>query len=66
MNQIEPMFIMNRRIFVREASSRIYSPYVFAIGQLLGEIPYSVICGIIYWVLMVYPQGFGQGAAGLK
>ena len=36
-----------------EASSRIYSPYVFAIGQLLGEIPYSILCAIIYWVLMV-------------
>lgn len=66
MTQIEPMFIFNRRIFVREASSRIYSPYVFAIGQLLGEIPYSIICGILYWVLMVYPQGFGQGEAGLN
>ena len=40
-------------IFIREASSRIYSPYVFAIGQLLGEIPYSTLCAILYWVLMV-------------
>jgi ABC-type multidrug transport system permease subunit len=40
-------------IFIRESSSRIYSPFVFAIGQLLGEIPYSIVCGIIYWVLMV-------------
>jgi hypothetical protein len=44
---------MNRRTFVREASSRIYSPYVFAIGQLLGEIPYSVLCAIIYWAVLV-------------
>jgi hypothetical protein len=36
-----------------ESSSRIYSPYVFAIGQLIGEIPYSIICGVLYWVLMV-------------
>ena len=50
--------------FIREASSRIYSPYVFAIGQLVGEIPYSIVCGILYWVLMVYPTGFGQGASG--
>jgi ATP-binding cassette subfamily G (WHITE) protein 2 (SNQ2) len=51
--QLEPVFLMNRRTFIREASSRIYSPYVFAIGQLLGEIPYSLVCAIIYWVLMV-------------
>ncbi|KAI0321644.1 ABC-2 type transporter-domain-containing protein [Amylostereum chailletii] len=57
--QLEPIFLMNRK-----ASSRIYSPYVFAIGQLIGEIPYSILCAVIYWVLMVYPMGFGQGAAG--
>ncbi|KAI0064587.1 hypothetical protein BV25DRAFT_1869256 [Artomyces pyxidatus] len=62
--QLEPIFLMNRRTFIREASSRIYSPYVFAIGQLLGEIPYSILCALFYWVLMVYPMGFGQGAAG--
>ncbi|KAJ8515436.1 hypothetical protein ONZ45_g7152 [Pleurotus djamor] len=66
MAQIEPMFIFNRRIFIREASSRIYSPFVFAIGQLVGEMPYNALCGIVYWVLMVYPLGFGQGAAGLN
>ncbi|THH06687.1 hypothetical protein EW146_g9533 [Bondarzewia mesenterica] len=62
--QLEPVFINNRRIFIREASSKIYSPYVFAVGQLLGEIPYSILCAILYWVLMVYPMGFGQGSAG--
>ncbi|KDQ33995.1 hypothetical protein PLEOSDRAFT_1091717 [Pleurotus ostreatus PC15] len=65
MAHIEPMFMANRRIFIREASSRIYSPYVFAIGQLVGEIPYNILCAIGYWVLMVFPIGFGQGAAGL-
>ncbi|KAH9027669.1 ABC-2 type transporter-domain-containing protein [Lactarius hengduanensis] len=62
--QLEPVFLMNRRTFIRESSSRIYSPYIFAIGQLLGEIPYSVLCAVIYWVLMVYPIHFGQGSAG--
>ncbi|KAG2022687.1 ABC transporter [Coprinopsis cinerea AmutBmut pab1-1] len=65
LTQTIPSFIANRRIFIREASSRIYSPYVFAIGQLLGEFPYSVVCALLYWVLMVYPTGFGQGEAGL-
>ncbi|KAF7307372.1 Pleiotropic drug resistance ABC transporter protein [Mycena indigotica] len=66
MAQIEPMFISNRRTFIREASSRIYSPYVFAIAQTLSEIPGSIVCAIVYWVLMVYPMHFGQGAAGLN
>ncbi|KAJ3509385.1 hypothetical protein NLJ89_g5251 [Agrocybe chaxingu] len=66
MSQIEPLFIFNRRTFIRESSSRIYSPYVFAVGQLIGEIPYSILCGVLYWVVMVYPMGFGQGSAGLN
>ncbi|KAM5536016.1 hypothetical protein V8D89_010274 [Ganoderma adspersum] len=65
MGQLEPMWILNRRVFIREASSRIYSPYVFAIAQLLGEMPYSLLCAVLYWVLMVFPMGFGQGTAGV-
>ncbi|KAI0673639.1 ABC-2 type transporter-domain-containing protein [Trametes maxima] len=65
MGQLEPMWILSRRIFIREASSRIYSPYVFAIGQLIGETPYSLLCAIVYWVLMVYPMGYGDGTAGV-
>ncbi|OCH88753.1 hypothetical protein OBBRIDRAFT_820018 [Obba rivulosa] len=65
MGQLEPMWILNRRIFIPESSSRIYSPYVFAIGQLIGEVPYSILCAIVYWVLMVYPMGFGNGSAGV-
>jgi len=40
-----------------ESSSRIYSPYVFAVGQLIGEMPYSIVCGLLYWVLMVRFRG---------
>ncbi|KAF7797165.1 hypothetical protein EIP86_008357 [Pleurotus ostreatoroseus] len=64
MSQIEPLWIFNRRTFIRESSSRIYSTYVFAIGQLIGEIPYSLLCAFVYWVLMVWPMHFGQGSAG--
>jgi len=39
---------------------------VFAISQLLSEIPNSVVCAIVYWVLMVYPIGFGAGSVGLN
>jgi ATP-binding cassette, subfamily G (WHITE), member 2, SNQ2 len=53
MAQIEPMFLYNRGVFIREASSRIYSPEVFAFSQLMGEMPYSTLCAIIYWVLLV-------------
>ena len=47
---------------VPESSSRIYSPEVFAIAQLLGEIPYSVLCAIVYWALMVSKNSFATEA----
>ena len=34
----------------------MYSPYVFALGQLIGEMPYSIVCAFAYWVLMVRPS----------
>ena len=63
-------YILNPRptrsgTFIRESHSRLYSPEVFAISQLLSEIPNSIVCAIVYWVLMVYPIGFGAGSAGL-
>jgi ATP-binding cassette subfamily G (WHITE) protein 2 (SNQ2) len=64
--QLAPLWVLNRMIFVREHHSRIYSTEAFAIGQLVSEIPYSVLCAILYWVLMVYPIGFGQGSAGIN
>ncbi|KAL5519561.1 SNQ2_2 [Sanghuangporus vaninii] len=64
MTQIEPLFISNRMTFIREASSRIYSPYVFAIAQLISEIPYSILCAVVYWALAIWPMGFGDGAEG--
>ncbi|KAJ7597296.1 ABC-2 type transporter-domain-containing protein [Mycena floridula] len=66
MSQIEPAFVFNRMTFIRESSSRIYSPYVFALAQLVGEIPYSILCSVVYWLLMVFPMHFGQGDAGLN
>ncbi|KAG8892920.1 hypothetical protein FRC01_013877, partial [Tulasnella sp. 417] len=63
-NQIIPAFIINRMIYIREASSGMYSPVVFAVGQLLAETPWSFVCAILYWVLMYFPMDLGQGASG--
>ena len=64
--QLTPLWVLNRMIFIREHHSRIYSAEAFAIAQLVSEIPYSILCAVLYWVLLVYPVGFGQGAAGLN
>ena len=36
-----------------EFSSGMYSPEVFTIAQLLGELPYSILCATVYWIIMV-------------
>ncbi|KAF8743104.1 ABC transporter, partial [Rhizoctonia solani] len=61
-SQVEPMFIMARMIFIRESSSRMYSQIVFALGQLLAEMPYSILCAVTYFVLFYYPAGFNTAS----
>ncbi|GJN91548.1 hypothetical protein Rhopal_004571-T1 [Rhodotorula paludigena] len=58
MSQIEPMFIMSRMTFIREASSKMYSPVVFAMSQLAAEMPYSILCSVVFFLLLYYPVGF--------
>ncbi|KAH9999357.1 P-loop containing nucleoside triphosphate hydrolase protein [Russula vinacea] len=60
LNQVLPVFMANR-----EFSRGMYSPKVFAITQLLGEVPCCVLCATVYWIIMIFAQGFGQGSAGL-
>ncbi|KAH9929730.1 ABC-transporter [Fomitopsis serialis] len=62
MGQLEPMWIINRRIFVREASSRIYSPYVFAIGQLIGRCRAAGVGGTFFQLLPFFTLGQLIGA----
>jgi ATP-binding cassette, subfamily G (WHITE), member 2, SNQ2 len=37
--------------FIREASSKMYSPVVFALTQLTAETPYSILCALGYFIL---------------
>ncbi|GAA5969290.1 hypothetical protein JCM8115_006751 [Rhodotorula mucilaginosa] len=57
---VEPAFIMARMTFVREASSKMYSPVVFAISQLAAETPASVLCAVVFFLLLYYPAGFNM------
>ncbi|GAA5828045.1 hypothetical protein JCM11251_005707 [Rhodosporidiobolus azoricus] len=60
MSQIEPMFIMSRMTYLREASSKMYSPVVFALSQLGAEMPYSILCSVVFFLLLYYPMGFNM------
>ncbi|CAK9786637.1 ATP-binding cassette transporter [Cutaneotrichosporon oleaginosum] len=56
--QIEPQYIMSRMTFNREASSKMYSSTIFALTQLIAEMPYSVLCATAFFLLIYYPVGF--------
>lgn len=57
------MFIMGRNTFVREASSKMYSQPIFAIGQLVAEMPYSILCAVVYFLLYYYPTGMNTDSS---
>ncbi|WVR08472.1 hypothetical protein IAU60_005527 [Kwoniella sp. DSM 27419] len=56
--QIEPQYIMSRMTFNREASSKMYSSTVFALTQLIAEMPYSLACATAFFLLLYYGVGF--------
>jgi ABC-type multidrug transport system permease subunit len=57
--QIEPRFIILRDQFLaRENESRVYHWSVFVIGALVVEIPFTLLGGLIYWLLWYYMVGY--------
>jgi ABC-type multidrug transport system ATPase subunit/ABC-type multidrug transport system permease subunit len=60
--QLQPRFIAFRDVYTnRESSSKIYSWSAFVLGAILPEIPYSLICGSVYWACWYWGVGFPAG-----
>jgi hypothetical protein len=60
--QIEPFYIMARGTFMREDSSKMYRGTVFASAQILAEVPYSIACALVYFLLFYFTAGFQTGS----
>ncbi|CAH0037547.1 unnamed protein product [Clonostachys solani] len=59
LNQLQPLFIRRRDIFeTREKKSKMYSWIAFVTGLIVSEIPYLLICGVLYFVCWYYTVGF--------
>ncbi|KAK4086445.1 hypothetical protein Purlil1_9291 [Purpureocillium lilacinum] len=57
--QLQPLFIHRRDIFeTREKKSKMYSWVAFVTGLIVSEIPYLIICGVLYFVCWYYTVGF--------
>jgi ATP-binding cassette, subfamily G (WHITE), member 2, SNQ2 len=52
------MFHIKRAIFFREQSSKMYSPITFAASMVLAELPYSILCAIVFFLPIYYMPGF--------
>lgn len=61
-SQVEPTFIMARVIYLRESSSKMYSPIAFGVAQFLAEMPYSLVCAVGFYVLWYFLVGFQDGS----
>ncbi|KAG6010295.1 hypothetical protein E4U21_007344 [Claviceps maximensis] len=54
--QIQPMFVTQRSLYeVRERPSKAYSWQVFMIANIIVEIPYQMLTGILIWATSYYP-----------
>lgn len=65
--QTQPKFIANRDIFeTREKKAKLYSWQVFCFGEIFAELPYLVICALLYWACWYPTSGMSMaaGAAG--
>lgn len=58
MAQLQPLFIERRDIYeTREKKSKMYSWVAFVTALIISEIPYLIICGVLYFVCFYFTAG---------
>ncbi|KAJ2898271.1 putative brefeldin a resistance protein [Zalerion maritima] len=57
LSQVEVMYHMKRAIFFRESSSKMYNPFVFATSMVLAEMPYSILCAVVFFLPLYFMPG---------
>ncbi|KAF7158494.1 hypothetical protein CNMCM6106_005088 [Aspergillus hiratsukae] len=63
-NAISMRFILNRDIWrTREGPSGVYSWVAFCTAQIISEIPYAIISGVVFYVLYYFLVGLPLGFA---
>lgn len=57
-NAVVPKFYQNMALWqAREHPSRIYGWFAFSTAMVVGELPISIVCSVIYWLVWYYPSG---------
>lgn len=57
LSQVQAMYHMKRAIFFRESSSKMYNPFVFALSMVVAEMPYSVLCAVVFFLPLYFIPG---------
>src|SRR5690606_35796236 len=55
LSQVEPRYDFSRFIFRRENSSKMYGRAAFVSGLVLAEMPYSILCSVVFWIVIYLP-----------
>ncbi|KAH8704060.1 ABC transporter [Talaromyces proteolyticus] len=56
--QLQPLFLEKRDIYdAREKKSKVYSWQAFVTGLIVSELPYLVICAVLFYVCFYYTVG---------
>lgn len=56
-NQVQVMFHIKRAIFFRESSSKMYSPLTFISAITIAELPYSILCTVVFFLPLYFMPG---------
>ncbi|PNY27563.1 Brefeldin A resistance protein [Tolypocladium capitatum] len=61
--QLQPLFLRRRDVFeTREKKSKMYSWVAFVTGLIVSEMPYLVVCGVLYFACWYYTVGSPSGS----
>ncbi|MBE3111868.1 MAG: ABC transporter permease, partial [Acidobacteria bacterium] len=63
LSQVEVMYHIRRAIFFRESSSKMYSTSTFAASIVIAEVPYSVLCAVVFFLPLYYLPGLQPDAS---
>ncbi|KAI0477784.1 ABC-2 type transporter [Xylariaceae sp. FL0804] len=58
MPQVEVMFVIKRAIFFREQLSKMYSSFTFTLAMIIAELPYSILCSVLFFLPLYYAPAF--------
>lgn len=56
--QVEPKYDMSRLVSYRESASKTYRSIAFATAMVVAEVPYNLLCTVVFFLPIYYIPGF--------